>query len=183
MLGEIREEIRDVTGAKTGRHKGTIVEIAQPVDIYTGNDKKRQPWGIALQFKDMLPPLKKLPANKRKFYLSENKHILRQGNIACLLIDNEAAAFPSIFRIEDDIAGGTVAGDPGRVILRFQDDKTLPSSLAKMRESKNIKLVQLDSSIFAFEPFLRRLQGLYELTLAEELLHWNGMYTVLFSVT
>jgi len=177
MLGEIREEIRDVTGAKTGRHKGTIVEIAQAVDVYMGNDQKRQPWGIVLQFKDMLPQLKKLPANKRKSYLSDNKHILRQGNIACLLIDNEAAAFPSIFRIEDNIAG-----DPGQVIVRFQDDNTLPSSLAKMRESKNIKLVQLDSSIFAFEPFLRRLQDLYELPLSEELLHWNGAYTIFVSI-
>jgi hypothetical protein len=42
-----------------------------------------------------------------------------------------------------------------------------------MKTAENIKLVQLDAAIFAFEPFLRRLQDIKTLPLVEELLHWE----------
>lgn len=102
-----------------------------------------------LEFKDVLPQLRKISTQKRRAYLADNKHILRQGNIACLLIDNEAAAFPTIFRVEEEIAG-----EPGNITLQLQDDRTFPIALKKFQEATNIKLVQLDSSTFAYEPFL-----------------------------
>lgn len=43
MLREMREEIKDVTGAKTGRHKGTIVGIHRPVGVNMGVEKKNNP--------------------------------------------------------------------------------------------------------------------------------------------
>ena len=42
-----------------------------------------------------------------------------------------------------------------------------------MKTAGNVKLVQLDAAIFAFEPFLRRLQEMNDLPLKDELLHWE----------
>ncbi|CZR61308.1 related to stage V sporulation protein K [Phialocephala subalpina] len=57
---------------------------------------------------------------------------------------------------------------------RFTDDATLSSTLFKAKGASNIKLVQLDSAIFAFEPFLRRLQEIINLPLEDELVNWQA---------
>lgn len=100
--------------------------------------------------------------------MNENRHILRQGNISCLLIDGEPAAFPTIHRDEDELAKA-----PAAITIQFADDPTLSYALSKMKTAGNVKLVQLDAAIFAFEPFLRRLQEMNDLPLTDELLHWE----------
>ncbi|KAH7348505.1 NFX1-type zinc finger-containing protein 1 [Rhexocercosporidium sp. MPI-PUGE-AT-0058] len=168
MLGEIREEMKVMTGSKTDRHKGLTVEGLKLHGIEMGSEKKRTAWGLKFRLDGGLPNMKNVDVSKRKSYLSDNRHILRQGNMACLFIDDEPAAFPSILRNEDELAQ-----IPAILTVQFQDDDTLSHSLLRMKTAKNIKLVQLDSAIFAYEPFLRRLQDMTELPLAEELLHWE----------
>ena len=168
MLGEIREELKILTGAKIGRHKGIVVDNLSLAGVELGTDRKRIPWGIVLACKDDLPQLKNIKPDKRKDHLKINRHILRQGNMACLLIDNEPAAFPTIYRDEE-----LLIRTPAAIIIQFADDPTFSYSLSKMKTATNIKLVQLDSSIFAFEPFLRRLQEINDLPLKHELLYWD----------
>lgn len=168
MLGEIREEMKIMMGSKAGRHKGLTVEKLKLYGIEMGAEKKRAPWGLKFQLQDGLPNMRNISGSKRKTYLSDNRHILRQGNMACLLIDDEPAAFPSILRNEDELAQ-----IPAIVTVQFQDDDTLSHALLQMKTAKNVKLVQLDSATFAYEPFLRRLQDMTELPLAGELLHWE----------
>lgn len=168
MLGEIREELKILTGAKAGRHKGIIVDGLSLAGVGMGNDRKRLPWGVVLKCKAELPHLKKIQPKKRINFLEENRHILRQGNMACLLIDGEPAAFPTIHRDEEELAK-----TPAAITVKFADDATLPYALSKMKTAGNVKLVQLDAAIFAFEPFLRRLQEMKDLPLIEELLHWE----------
>ncbi|KAH6712371.1 NFX1-type zinc finger-containing protein 1 [Leptodontidium sp. MPI-SDFR-AT-0119] len=168
MLGEIREEMKVMTGSKTGRHKGLTVEGLKLHGIEMGVEKKRTAWGLKFSLDGGLPNMKSINASKRKSYLSDNRQILRQGNMACLFIDDEPAAFPSILRNEDELAQ-----IPALITVQFQDDETLSYALLRMKTAKSIKLVQLDSAVFAYEPFLRRLQEMTELPLAEELLHWE----------
>lgn len=84
------------------------------------------------------------------------------------MIDNEPAAFPTIHR--DEVG---LADNPATITVQFPDDPTLSYALSKMKTAESVKLVQLDAAIFAFEPFLRRLQEMVELPLAEELLYWE----------
>ena len=168
MLGEIREEMKIMTGSKTGRHRGLTVENLKLQDIEMGAEKKRVPWGLKFHVENGLPNMKNMSDNKRKTFLSDNRHVLRQGNMACLFIDDEPAAFPCILRNEDELAK-----IPAIVTVQFQDDDTLSSALRLMKTAKSIKLVQLDSATFAYEPFLRRLQDMTELPLSRELLHWE----------
>lgn len=169
MLGEIRDELKILTGTKVGRHKGVIVDHLSLVGVKMGTDRKRIPWGVMLKCNGELPHLKEIRLDKRVGFLKDNRHILRQGNMACLLIDGEPAAFPTIHRDEVELAK-----TPATITIQFADDSTLPRALSKLKTSADIKLAQLDAAIFAFEPFLRRLQEMNNLPLSNELLHWKA---------
>lgn len=84
------------------------------------------------------------------------------------MIDNEPAAFPMIYRDEERLVQ-----TPARIVVQLPNDSTLPRALFKMKTTSNIKLAQLDAAIFAFEPFLRRLQDMQNLPLARETLGWE----------
>lgn len=168
MLGEIRNELKILTGTKAGCHKGIIVDGLSLEGVEMGTDRKRLPWGIVLQRKEGLPHLKNIRPGKRKDFLKDNRHILRQGNMACVMIDGELAAFSTIRRDEEELAK-----TPAAITIHFADDSTLSSALSKMKTAGNFKLVQLDAAIFAFEPFLRRLQEMNDLPLKDELLYWE----------
>lgn len=115
-----------------------------------------------------LPHLKHIPLDKRKGFLRDNRHILRQGNMACLLIDGKPEAFATIHRDEE-----ALSKLPAAITVQFADDSALPYALSKLKTSENVKLVQLDAAIFAFEPFLRRLQEMNNLPLIEKILDWE----------
>lgn len=169
MLGEIRKEVQILTGVKTGRHKGIIVHDLHLVGVDIGTDRKeRRPWGVVLQSKNELPQLKKIEPSKRKAYLVDNKHILRRGTMACLLVDSEPVAFPTIHRNEEELSKM-----PAKLIVQFQDDSNLSHAMSKLKTGQDIKVIQLDTAVFAFEPFLKQLQEMKELPLSEELLYWE----------
>ncbi|TVY17684.1 NFX1-type zinc finger-containing protein [Lachnellula arida] len=167
MLGEIREELATIRGRKSGHHKGTIIDNLIMCDVQV--DTERQPWGVRLKWDGILPQLKKLSEKKRVDYLKNNRHILRHGNLCCLMIDNEPAAFPTICRDEDQLTK-----EPSSIVVQFADDSTLSSTLFKAKSASTIKLVQLDTAIFAFEPFLRRLKGIVDLPLEDDLVNWEA---------
>ncbi|RDW71858.1 hypothetical protein BP5796_07892 [Coleophoma crateriformis] len=168
MLGDIREEMSALTGSKQGRHRGVILDGLSLADVAMGTTRKRIPWGLVLSCPDTLPVLQNVEKDKRLKFLKNNRHILRQGNLACLFLDGEPAAFPTIYRDENRLAM-----TPATVVLQFPNDPTLQYALLKIHTASSVKLVQLDSAIFAFEPFLHRLQGMKQISLAEELLHWK----------
>ncbi|TVY43950.1 NFX1-type zinc finger-containing protein [Lachnellula occidentalis] len=167
MLGEIREELANIQGRKSGYHKGTIIDNLKMCGVQV--DTERQPWGVRLQWDGILPQLKKLPVNKRVDFLKYNRHILRHGNLCCLMIDNEPTAFPTISRDDDQLIK-----DPSSIVVQFADESELSSTLFKAKTASNIKLIQLDTAIFAFEPFLRRLQGIIDLPLEDDLVNWEA---------
>jgi hypothetical protein len=168
LLWEIREEMKLLTGAMTSRHKGLILSHLLLVGVEISTGRKRLAWGVVLECKDGLPQLKNIKAEKRKDFLNDNRHVLRKGSMSCLLVDGEPVAFRTIHRDDEQLAN-----TPARVVVQFTDDSTLSYALSKMKTAENIKLVQLDSAVFAFEPFLRRLQDMKDLPLAQELLHWE----------
>jgi len=168
MLGEIRDELKVLAGARPGRHRGITITNISIAEVNMGTDRKRLPLGVVFNLQGGLPQLKNIKPGNQKLFLNDNRHILRQGSMACLLIDNEPVAFPTIYRDEDELCM-----IPAKITLQFADDPTMSKALAKTKTSNNVKLVQLDSAIFAFEPFLRRLQEIVDLPLKEEILHWE----------
>ncbi|KAM5494308.1 hypothetical protein MaudMau93_000324 [Microsporum audouinii] len=173
MLCEIRDELKIMSGEKRSRHRGIVLDGLSLAGVETGTDRKRLPWCVVLKCNGEFPQLKNLTKKKKKDFLEDNRHILRHGNMACLMIDGELVAFPTIHRDEDRLLD-----NPATIAVQFPDDLTLSYALSKMKTAKSVKLAQLDAAIFAFEPFLRRLQEMVELPLAEELLYWEEGKTI-----
>jgi len=148
MLDEIRDELKILTGTKAGHHKSIIVNDLSLAGVKMGTDRKRLPWGVVLKCKGGLPHVKKIQPDKRKGLLKENRHIIRQGNIACLLIDGEPAV-PTIHRDEEELAK-----TPTTIMIQLADDSTSSYALSKMKIAENVKLIQLDAATFAYVPAL-----------------------------
>jgi hypothetical protein len=62
---------------------------------------------------------------------------------------------------------------PAVITLQLQEDSALRYTLYKLKTAERIKLAQLNSAVFAFEPFLKRLQDMRDIPLSDELLHWK----------
>ncbi len=148
MLDEIRDELKILTGTKAGHHKSIIVNDLSSAGVKMGTDRKRLPWDVVLKCKGELPHVRKIQPDKRKGLLKENRHIIRQENIACLLIDGEPA-FPTIHRDEKELAK-----TPTTIMIQLADDSTSSYALSKMKIAENVKLIQLDVATFAYVPAL-----------------------------
>lgn len=168
MLGEIRDEIQKLQGSKPGKHRGLTFDNIQVDDIQVEGDRSKHPWGLKFRCQRELPLPKKLNLKKRVEYLKDNRQILKQGSTGCLFVDGQPVAFPTINRNEDELAK-----TPAKIILQFEDETTVSEALVKLKTAQNVKFVQIDTSVFAFEPFLKRLQEMNNIPLAEELLSWN----------
>ncbi len=168
MLGEMREELQIALGKKKGRHKGIVMDGFTVVDIDCGSPAKRRPWGLQLQCGSNLRQLGHVKTIDRKTYLLENRHIFKHQSMACLILDGEIAAFPTIYR-DIDLLQKT----PPVVTLQFLGETSTSKALRKLKTARAIRLVQIDTAVFSYEPILRRLQELNQLPLVEELLFWD----------
>lgn len=168
MLGEMREELKIVQRKKTGRHKGIIIKDFNLLDVYCGEPKKRQAWGLRLQCKSDLSELSNIKPGDRKGYLTTNRNLLKHQSLACLMVDGEVAAFAAVHRDLD-----MLASKPPIVVLQLYGQSGTFTALIKLKTAQTITLVQLDTALFSFEPVLKGLQGLKSLTLVNELIFWK----------
>lgn len=168
MLAELRDELRIVSGAKKGRHRGIIVEGFTVLGINCGETRRRLPWGLQLECISDLPQLANLKTEKRKDFFIADRNMFKHQSLACLIVDKEISAFPTIHR---DIE--LLAHKPPIVTLQFRGKASTSKSLLKLKTGQHVKLVQLDTAVFAYEPVLRGLQNVRELSLADELLLWS----------
>ena len=168
MLKELRDELSIVSGEKKGRRRGMIVEGLVLLDVYCGEPKKRLPWGLRLQCISDLPQLIKVKDKERRDYFLANQNLFKHQSLGCLIVDEEIAAFPTIHRDLDQLAR-----KPPVITLHFRGKASTSKSLLKLKTAKNVKLVQIDTAIFAYEPVLRGLQEIRDLSLADELMLWG----------
>lgn len=168
LLKEMRDELRIVSGEKKGRRRGVIVEGLILFDVDCGEPKKRLPWSLRLQCISDLPQLTKLKDKERREYLLANRNLFKHQSLGCLIVDGEIAAFPTIHRDVDQLAR-----KPPIITLHFKGVASTSKSLIKLKTAKNVKLVQIDTAVFAYEPVLKGLQEIRDLSLADELLLWG----------
>ncbi|KAL8800714.1 MAG: hypothetical protein Q9182_004986 [Xanthomendoza sp. 2 TL-2023] len=90
--------------------------------------------------------------------------------VDCGTENGEITAFPSIHRDAD-----LLAAMPPVISIKFVDaaEASLAKTLLKLKTCQVIKLVQIDTAIFAYEPILHSLQRMKTLPLANELLFWT----------
>ena len=173
MLIEMREELLIISGKKKGRHRGLIVNGLKLVDIEIGNHEERKPlpWGLVFQCTEDFRQLAGMKPQERRDYFSAkaNRNTFKHQSLACLIVDNEIVSFPIIYRDLDQLAQ-----KPPMFTLQFTGDASTAKSLLKAKTAKQMRLVQIDTAVFAFEPVLKGLQELRDMPLADELLFWNS---------
>ena len=170
MLTEMREEIQIIFGKKHGRHKGLVIDGLSLLDIECGDhvNRKPLPWGLQFRCKQDLRQLANLKPKARHEYMSVNRGIFKHQSLACFIIDDEIVSFPTIHR---DLS--QVAQKPPVITLQFTGKSSTTKSLLKIKLGEQIRLVQIDTAVFAFEPILKGLQELRDIPLTEEMLFWE----------
>ncbi|KAK6992252.1 P-loop containing nucleoside triphosphate hydrolase protein [Favolaschia claudopus] len=172
MLYEIKEELPIAQGKKSGHHRGLVVEGFKLLpDVYhSTDDRSRCRWGIQLQVEGYLWFFKKQSLPQRKKFLDENRNYFKHQAHTCLIVDEELVAFPTIHRDED-----LLTQTPPIVVLQFEGHKSTVKALAKLRSRKQpkIKVIQIDTAIFSYEPILKALQNMRTMPLSNELLCWT----------
>ena len=169
MLGELREEVQIVLGKKKGRHRGLIVDGFTVFGVTCGDFKRRQPWGLQLEAMTELSQIFLCKPKDRRKYLTDNRNIFKHQSLACLILDGEIVAFPTIHRDVELLTRKAPI-----VTLQFANGSSTCKALVGLKLAKTIRLVQIDTAVFAFEPVLRHLQSLKELPLSDELLFWES---------
>lgn len=165
MIKEMREELHIALGFKKGKHKGTVIDGFKMVGIECSSGVSKQiPWGIKLQCTTDLPQLSHLKGKKRRDAITNNKNLFRHNAQACVIVDGEQVAFPTINRSEV-----LLFQTPPTIVLQFSEKTSTEKALIKLKTGNHIKIVQIDTPIFAYEPVLRRLQTIRELILGGEL--------------
>ena len=168
MLSDMREELQIALGKKNGRHRGLVVNGLIVLDMDSGLPTKRRPWGLMFQCKSDLPQLNRIKPKDRRAFLLENRNIFKHQSLACLILDGEVAAFPTIHRDLD-----LLEKKPPVVTLQFIGKTSTSKALLRLKTARDIRLIQIDTAVFSYEPVLKRLQELNQLPLVDELLFWG----------
>jgi len=170
MVSEMREEVQIAIGKKKRNHKGFVIDgIVLKSIYYKGSDDRECKWALTFQCKADLWQFKKCrDAKERKAHVKDNPRFMKHHSLTCLLIDGQAAAFPSVIRDE-----GLLAQKPPIIVLRFDDKRSTVNALIRLHGAENIKLIQIDTAVFSYEPILTALQEKKGLPLEEEILFFN----------
>ncbi|TFK48386.1 P-loop containing nucleoside triphosphate hydrolase protein [Heliocybe sulcata] len=171
MLYEMREELQLIFGTKKGKHRGLVIDGLVLTGLYGGpeNSNKSCKWGLTFRLTFDLPILKGVEGAQRKDKIDKDRRILKHQSFTCLIVDGEIAAFPTIHRDEN-----LLAMKPPTIVLQFEGTKSTAKALLAIRTARQIRLLQIDTAIFAYEPILQALKETTALPLSDELLFFEG---------
>ncbi|KAL8906627.1 MAG: hypothetical protein Q9171_006195 [Xanthocarpia ochracea] len=171
MLSELREEIQIALGQKKGRHRGTVINDLSVLGIDCGSEERHQSWGLRLRCNQDLPQLRNLKPKDRKSVIESSHNLLRHQSLTCLVLDEEITAFPSIHRDTE-----LLAVKPSVISIKFVGaaSASIAKTMLKLKMCQVIRLVQIDTAVFAYEPILLSLQRMKTLPLADEILFWSS---------
>jgi hypothetical protein len=171
MLSEMRDDVQLARGLKKGKYRGMILDRLVLGKIHTETNGKTCKWGITFSCSPGIDfwQFKKVKHQDRQAFLKDNRRIFPHQSIVCLIVDDEIVAFPTVHRDEK-----LLARKPPTLVLQFEGPKSNTKALLQLCNAKNVKLLSIDTALFAYEPILRALQDKQSLSLARELLFWTA---------
>jgi hypothetical protein len=168
MVYDMRDELEIIQGKKKGHRMGLMVQGLQLLDLYYGTPDRRVKWAIQLQCTDDLWIFEGVKPKDRKIALQNHRRFAKHGSMTCILINDEVIGFGSIHRDED-----LLSKQPPVFIVHLAGEANTVNVLTRLKTAKNVKMVQIDTALFAYEPVLKAIQDIKDLPLAEELLFWT----------
>ena len=172
MIYDMREELQIALKKKPGRHRGLHINGLSMVDVYTGSPDRGSRWGLVLQCHYDFQQLQALREfDDRKKFLSEDPvgfKILRNHSLACLIADEDIISFATVLRVDD-----LLAENPPAIVLQLDGEASTSKALLRLSTAKHVRLLQIDTAIFAYEPVLKALKNMQLVPLSDELLFWE----------
>ena len=168
MVYDMREELEIAQGKKKGHRMGLVVDGLRLLDVYCGTPDRRVKWGIQLECTRDLWIFDDVKPKDRKTTLQNHRRFAKHGSMACILINDKPIGFASILRDED-----LLSQKPPVFVVQLEGEAGTVNVLTRLKTASNVKMVQIDTALFAYEPVLKAIQGIKDLPLADELVFWN----------
>ncbi|KAF9223028.1 P-loop containing nucleoside triphosphate hydrolase protein [Gyrodon lividus] len=174
MLHELKEELQPILakdGKKKGRRRGVVIEGLRMVDVYTGTGSRQERYGLVLQCDADLKIFSNVKDKDRKTFLTKDHRgskFLSNQSLACILADGQVLSFGTLQRVEE-----LMAKKPPAVVIQVHGEASITKTLLRLNSAKEIKLVQINTAIYSFEPVLKVLQKTQIIPLVDEILFWE----------
>lgn len=178
MIKDLREEIRAVLVHSKNRHRGIGIAGVRAArlkrsDIFDPTVKpwNWQPWSMRFQSQIPLPGLASRSIRSREKFLMDwsgpGSKILRAKSLMAIISGHAVVGFGFI-----DRNVRLLALDEPEIAVQL-DDTSVLLTLQEVALGRSLNLLQVDTPIFAYEPFLRHLQTMREYPMAKQLLQWT----------
>ena len=168
MVYYMKEELEIAQGKNKGHRSGLVVDGLKVLGLYCGTPDYRVEWGIRLECVRDLWIFDGVKPKERRATLQSHWWFARHGSVACILINDEPIGFASICRDED-----LLSREPPIFVVQLEGESSTINFLTRLKTARNVKMVQIDTASFAYEPVLKAIQDIKDIPLAEELLFWN----------
>lgn len=168
LLGELRNDFQIATGQKKGKRKVVLANL-RFAGIDCGSNTRRKMCMLRLRCLDDIAQLKNIKDEPtRKSYVTDprNKNIMKHQSLGCLVSNGNIIAFASVERDED-----MLAQKPAVIVLRIAEEDSFRKALLACMYDADLRFVQVDTAVFAYEPILKCLQTIADMPLQEQLLN------------
>jgi hypothetical protein len=171
MLAELRDDLKLARSDKKNR-KPLILTDLYYVGYSSGTQGRAKPrsslCSIFVSSEGGLKFLADMGSSKAQTYLKENKRFLRHQSLAVLYRGTDVVSFGSLIRQE-----GELSKNPPILTIQFEEATAFKKSMQYLMgpERSELRLIFVNTPMFAFEPILKRLQQMRELRLDTHLLN------------
>ena len=84
--------------------------------------------------------------------------------MACIFINDKVIGFASIYWNED------LSKQPPVFVVQLEGEASAINVPTRFKIANNVKMVQIDTSLFAYEPVLKAIQDIKNMLLTDELI-------------
>jgi len=176
LLGELREDFHVATGRKKGAKQGLVLGGLRPTSLDFGDEQRVKPCCLRVTCNEGLDMLKNKSDEQRKKFWDDHPSFLKHQSFGVLCRGQDIFGFAFVDRDTQ-----LLAQRPPVVALRFVDHRALCKTLLAFKTLDDIKLVLVNTPVFAYEPVLERLKEITELPFQEVLVNPSTLGTSEFS--
>jgi len=168
MVSDMREELEIVQGKKKGHRMGLMVQGLKLLDLFCGTPDRRVKWGIQLECTSDLWIFHGVKPKDRKATLQNHHRFAKHGSMACIITNDKVIGFGSIYRDEDLLSKQRPV-----FVVQLEGEVSTLKVLTQLKIAGDVKMVQIDTALFAYQPVLKAIQDIKDVPLADELLFWT----------